>query len=170
MGSHVPLPPRRTTPAARRVLPACLALGLGAGGLGAGGLARCSLLGSVPAGFTPVDVVLCQPQPGPTSIPTSSPTSSHAVNPDADIREVHPGGGHAALVAALSEPDDRRKGVSCTSERVGIPGLRLMGSSGKAMHVMRPPDVCSGPNPATAKAPAALKIASSRQREIPVAP
>jgi hypothetical protein len=106
-------------------------------------------MGSVPAGFKPVDVVRCPLFLGTTPGPAGNPG-----------QEEHFSGDYTALLAALSEPSDWQSSRSCTSEWVGIPDLWLVNAAGKAIHVMWPLEVCSKPKPGTAKALAALTVAT----------
>ncbi|MCU6479487.1 hypothetical protein QO003_003957 [Arthrobacter silviterrae] len=200
MGYLAPLALRRTTAAAGRALPGCLALGLLAGGL-----AGCNVLlpGRV-THYTPdpaalQDKVDCtvpsewRPGYGPTasaaqlmgSVPPgfvpvdavectfdfSVPARTATPGPPRMV-ERHLSGDFAPLLAALAQPSDRQDGIACTADGEIVPSLWLVNAAGKAVHVTWPVDACGKTRgkPDTAKALAGLKTVSAKPLEVQVAP
>lgn len=207
---------RRTTPAGRLALLACLALGLGAAGLAgcAAGpapeakptadfptfdmptpgpithytlapaalqskvdcLANSSwllhgespapavadLMGGVPQGFVPVDVVECRRNDASaTTAATPSPPT---------IRERHFSGDYAPLIAALAVPSDRQTGIACEAMLEVTPDLWLVDSARRAVHVTWPKTACNFSKPGVQKALDGLAVASTTTLNRPAAP
>lgn len=104
------------------------------------------LMGSVPEGFVPVEVVRCLPDyvqpPGPSS--KAGPV----------IAKEQLTGDYTALLAALAQPSDRQDGVACRADAEILPGLWLVNAADKAVHVVWPVDACGKARgkPDTAKA------------------
>ena len=113
-------------------------------------------MGSVPAGFVPVDAVQCRGVFGPPPRPSGT-TGTPMV-------EEHLAGDYTALLAALAEPSDHQERVACTSDGEALPNLWLVNAAGKAVHVMWPLDACSKTRGKhnTAKALEALTVKSSK--------
>ncbi|MHA7271119.1 hypothetical protein [Arthrobacter sp. HLT1-20] len=114
-----------------------------------------SLMGSVPQGFVPVDVVRCRMDFFPSPDP-----SGKAGNV---VVQEQLAGDYTALLAALAQPSDRQDGIACTADAEILPGLWLVNASGKAVHVVWPVDACGKARgkPDTAKALAALTVHGS---------
>ncbi|MGO4384750.1 hypothetical protein [Specibacter sp. RAF43] len=121
------------------------------------------LMGTVPAGFVPVDVVRCRED----FLPTPNATTVKRV-----VLAEHLRGDYAALLAALAQPSDRAYGASCTDDAEFMPNLWLVNAGGQAVHVMWPLDACGKTRgkPDTAKALAALTVASTSTLDAPVLP
>lgn len=92
-------------------------------------------LGSVPAGFVPVDVVRC--------------VRDHFAIPEASgqarmvLREEHLAGNYQPLLDALAQPSDKAQGdIACTADAELLPTLWLVNAGGGAVHVRFPTDVC----------------------------
>ena len=113
------------------------------------------LMGSVPAGFKPVDVVRCGP-PQPHSAEAGQPV----VVP---LAEDHLAGDYGPLLAALAEPGDRAAAVSCLDWAEGPLQLWLVNAAGKSVHVMWALEACDKSKPATNEALAALHVASRNE-------
>jgi hypothetical protein len=122
------------------------------------------LMGSVPPGFVPVDVVEC-------TFDFSVPASTATPGPPRMV-ERHLSGDFAPLLAALAQPSDRQDGIACTADGEIVPSLWLVNALGKAVHVAWPVDACGKTRgkPDTAKALAGLKAVSTKPLEVPVAP
>ncbi|MGA7205053.1 MAG: hypothetical protein WBX27_10535 [Specibacter sp.] len=112
------------------------------------------LMGSVPQGFIPVDVIRCDP--ASVHVSEDLKTSSWTLTED------HLSGNYTALLAAVAEPSDKQDGIACTADAEILPELWLVNAGGKAVHVMWPLDVCSKSKPDTAKALAGLRVSSTK--------
>lgn len=110
--------------------------------------------GQVPEGFIPVDAVLCT-----WSMQASDSTATTAVKPI--VTREHLSGDYTALLAALAEPSDRAKNVSCLDYAELVPELWLVNASGKAINVQWSLDGCEHSKPDTARALAALTVTKS---------
>ncbi|MGO4384749.1 hypothetical protein [Specibacter sp. RAF43] len=121
------------------------------------------LMGSVPEGFVPVDVVEC-------SLHVGAPAGTSAPTPVAPtIVERHFVGNYAPLLAALAQQSERRDGVVCEASLELIPDLWLVNAAGKAVHVQWPLDACNKSKPETAKALAGLQPGATRSLDVPAA-
>lgn len=120
-----------------------------------------ALMGSVPAGFTPVEVVRCRRES------SQSPDSSGKVGWILVQEQLT--GSYTELLAALAQPSDRQVGIACTADVEILPGLWLVNAAGQAIHVAWPLDACNKARgkPDTAKALAGLTVASTTKVPAP---
>ena len=109
-------------------------------------------MGSLPAGFVPVEAVKCS---GFSEPPSDATTPSPM-----EILQEQLTGDFTALLAALAEPSDRQDGIACMAMLEITPDLWLVDSTGKAIHVKWPKDACNFSKPGTAKALDALTVSS----------
>ncbi|MHA7305794.1 hypothetical protein ACX80E_11210 [Arthrobacter sp. TMN-49] len=121
-----------------------------------------TLMGSVPEGFVPVEVVRCRPDY------FQSPDPSGKVGQV--IAQEQLTGDYTALLAALAQPSDRQDGIACTADAETLPGLWLINAAGKAVHVMWPLDACNKARgkPATAKALEELTVSKTTVLTAPI--
>lgn len=163
---------RRTTPACRLALLACLAPALSALVLGALVLAGCNVSTAKVMQYHPDPAVVQQTVDCPASIsgfpgyvPTASPSSLAGSVPegfvpeqvficrtgDSEVAGEHKvlfqqeqlAGDFAPLLAALAEPSDRQSGADlCTADLELIPGLWLVNAADETVQVTWPLDSC----------------------------
>lgn len=107
-------------------------------------------MGSVPDGFVPVDVVLCQPP--------ETKVAGDGTTRNTTVSEEHLSGDYRPLLAALAEPSDRQNGMSCTDQGETLPELWLVDVRGRTIHVKWPLNACSRSKPEVRKALAQLTV------------
>lgn len=114
--------------------------------------------GSVPEGFDPVDVVLCEAGNATVELPDGVYSA---------VDERHFTGDPEALVAALAEPSDARDPVAvCTAIFELRPELYLVDGDGRVMRASWPVDRCGQSKPGTRAALDGLE--ESELRRLPV--
>lgn len=113
------------------------------------------LMGSVPEGFAPAEVVRCRRDVRQTPDPSGKAGWI--------VAQEQLTGDYTALLAALAQPGDRQDGFACTADAEILPGLWLVNADGKAVHVVWPLDACNKARgkPDTAKALEALTVSGT---------